>query len=55
MRAPGWLVPLLVVACAAGGVAASRLLVAPSLAETYAVPAPGAATRTSVFPARACR
>ncbi len=49
MRAPGWLVPLLVVACAAGGVAAARLLVAPSLAETYAVPAPGATTRTSVF------
>ena len=49
MRAPGWLVPLLVVACAAGGVAASRLLVAPSLAEVYATPAAGAATRTSVF------
>ena len=49
MRAPGWIVPLLVVACAGGGAAASRLLVAPSLTEAYAAPAPGAATRTSVF------
>lgn len=49
MRAPGWIVPLLVVACAAGGVAASRLLVAPSLTEVYAAPPAGAATRTSEF------
>ena len=49
MRAPAWIVPVLVVACAAGGVAGAKLLVAPSLSEIYAVAAPDAPTRTSVF------
>ncbi|MBM4129470.1 hypothetical protein FJ250_00360 [bacterium] len=55
MRAPAWLVPLLVVASAAGGVAGARLAVAPSLVREYAAPgAPGApadaaALRTSVL------
>lgn len=51
MRAPAWVIPLAVVACAAAGVAGARLLVAPSLVEVYDVagPADAAALRTSVL------
>lgn len=54
MRAPAWLVPLLVVACAAAGVAGARLLVAPSLVEVYdrAQATNTAALRTSVLVVR---
>lgn len=54
MRAPAWVIPLLVVACSAGGVAGARLLVAPSLVREFAAPgatpaADAAALRTSVL------
>lgn len=52
MRAPAWLVPLLVAACAAAGVAGARLLVAPSVVREYASPGAvkdAAALRTSVL------
>lgn len=49
MRSPAWLVPLLVIACAAGGVAGSRLLTAPSLTLTGTPAGPDAVPRTSVF------
>lgn len=49
MRAPTWIIPALVVACAAAGVGGAKLVVAPSLTQVYAVAAPGASTRTSVF------
>lgn len=50
MRAPAWLVPVLVVASAAGGVAGARLAVAPSIVREYAPAGAAAATaQTSVF------
>lgn len=49
MKAPAWIIPALVVACTAAGVGGSKLVTAPSLARDYAVAAPGAAARTSVF------
>ena len=52
MRAPAWVIPLLVVVFSAGGVAGSRLLVAPSLVREYAAagaPDGAAALRTSVL------
>ena len=47
MKAPAWIIPVLVVACAAAGVGGSRLLVAPSLVHSYAATAPGVTTRTT--------
>lgn len=49
MRAPAWIIPVLVVAFAAAGVGGAKLVVAPSLTRAYADAAPGSATRTSVF------
>lgn len=47
MRAPAWIIPVLVVACTAAGIGGSRLLVAPSLEHTFAAAAPGMETRTA--------
>ncbi len=47
MKAPAWIIPVLVVACAAAGVGGSRLLVAPSVVHTYAQAGPTADARTS--------
>lgn len=47
MKAPAWIIPVLVVACTAAGLGGSRLLVAPSVVHTFAAAAPGAATRTA--------
>lgn len=57
MRAPAWIIPALVVAFTAAGVAGSRLAVAPSLAREYATgdatrAADAAALRTSVLVVR---
>lgn len=49
MRTPAWIIPLLVVACAAAGVGGSRLVTTPSLTHEYTGAAPGADTRTSIF------
>jgi copper chaperone CopZ len=47
MKAPAWIIPLLVVACTAAGVGGSRLLVAPSLVHTFAQAGPTADARTA--------
>lgn len=52
MRAPAWIIPALVVACTAAGVAGSRLAVAPSLVEVYDGAAAGTGARRSVFVVR---
>lgn len=49
MRAPAWLIPVLVVLFAAAGVAGARLAVAPSLVEVFAAADPDADPRRSVF------
>jgi copper chaperone CopZ len=47
MRAPAWIIPVLVVVCTAAGIGGSRLLVAPSLVHTFADAAPTADARTA--------
>jgi copper chaperone CopZ len=49
VKAPRWIVPLLVLACAALGLGGSRLLVAPSITRDFSRAVPGAAVRTAVF------
>lgn len=49
MKAPAWLVPVLVVLFATAGVAGSRLAVAPSLVEVFAPADPGGDPRRSVY------
>lgn len=47
MRAPAWIIPVLVVVCAAAGVGGSKLLVAPSVVHTFATTGPTADARTA--------
>ncbi|MBK8164888.1 MAG: hypothetical protein IPK64_02870 [bacterium] len=55
MKAPAWLVPVLVVLCAVAGVIGSRLAMAPSLVEVFAEASPNAEPRRSVFVVRGVR
>lgn len=55
MRAPAWLVPVLVVLFAALGVGGARVLMAPSVTRAYAAAAPDAATRTTTLVVKGVR
>lgn len=49
VKVPAWVVPALVVACAAAGVGSARLFAAPSVVRNYAPIPSGISSRTAVF------